>query len=190
MTRSSSRKRRDRACGDPHARRSERENAVEPAFDFEGFYRAHAIEITAFARRRAPAHDAEDFAQEAFLRALEDGTIATAASPKTYLNRIVANLIVDEHRKTRIRSRVSDNEADHLAVEDPSQSEASIQSRLELRQLCELLKLLPRPCQKAFLLYWIDDLDHCEIALRLGVTVRTVERYLNKARAFLVRRIV
>ncbi|ARN80791.1 RNA polymerase sigma factor [Methylocystis bryophila] len=189
MTRSTFKKQRDRASDDPRSCSSGQETAKEPSFDFDAFYRAYAKPARAFARRRARSHDAEDFVQEAFLRAFEDGAIATAASPQTYLHRIVANLIIDEHRKARSRSRYRDDEADQHSVEDPGETEASVQSRLELRQLCGFLSLLPLPCRKAFSLYYIDGLNHCEISMRLGVTVRTVDRYLNKVRAFLIQKI-
>ncbi len=182
MTLSSSKKRRD-AC------RSVRETAAEPTFDFDAFYRAYVTPAKAFARRRARSLDAEDIVQEAFLRALEDGAIAKAESPQTYFNRIVSNLIIDEHRKARVRSRHFDDVANRLQVEDPGETEASVQSRLELRQLCELLTLLPPRCRSAFSLYYIDGLNHCEISVRLGVTVRTVDRYLNRVRAFLIEKI-
>lgn len=187
--RSSPKKRRDPACSSPRACCSVRNTTEEASFDFEGFYRDFATRAKAFASRRTRSHDAEDIVQEAFVRAIEDGAIATAASPQTYLHRIVANLIIDEHRKDRVRSRYSDDEADQLAVEDPGQTEAGVQSRLELRQLCEHMSLLPAPCRKAFSLYYIDGLNHCEISLRLGVTIRTVDRYLNKVRQFLIQRI-
>ena len=189
MTRSTSKKRRAHASCGPRPCASARETAEGPSFDFDAFYRAYVKPAKAFARRRARSLDAEDFVQEAFLRALEDGAIATVASPQTYLNRIVANLIIDDHRKARVRLRYSDDEADHLSVKDPGETEASVQSRLELRQLCELLSLLPQPCRKAFSLYYVDGLNHCEISMRLGVTVRTVDRYLNKVRAFLIQKI-
>jgi RNA polymerase sigma factor (sigma-70 family) len=189
MTRSTSKNRRVQASSGPRPCISERESAEAPPFDFDAFYRAYVKSAKAFARKRGRTLDAEDFVQEAFLRALEDGAITTAASPQTYLHRIVANLIIDDHRKSRVRSRYLDEEADHLSVEDPSETEASVQNRLELRQLCEFLSLLPPPCRKTFSLYYIDGLNHGEISMRLGVTVRTVDRYLNKVRAFLIQKI-
>ena len=187
MTGPTSKKRRDRGCSAPHACSSAREpSEQQPLFNFDAFYRAYVKPARAFARRRARSSDAEDVVQEAFLRALEDGAIATAAAPQKYLRRILANLIIDEHRKVRVRSRYSDDEANYLLVEDPGETEASVQGRLELRQLCELMCSLPLPCRKAFSLYYIDGFNHCEISLRLGVTVRTVDRYLNKVRAFLI----
>lgn len=186
MTRSTSKKRRAHVGPDPRSQSSAREIAEAPTFDFDAFYRAYVKSAKAFARKRGQAFDAEDFVQEAFLRALEDGAITTATSPKTYLHRIVANLIIDDHRKARVRSRYLDDEADHFSVEDPNETEASVQNRLELRQLCGFLSLLPPPCRKAFALYYIEGLNYGEIATRLGVTIRTVDRYLNKVRAFLI----
>jgi len=186
--RSSKKQHRDRDCGCPVCC-ARQETSEGTAFDFEAFYRAYATQAKAFARKRARSHDAEDFVQEAFLRAYEEGAIETALSPQSYLHRIVTNLIIDEHRKARVRSRYSDDEADQLSVEDPAETEARVQSRLELRQLCDLLSVLPPACRKAFSLYWIDGLNQCEISRQLGVTPRTVDRYLNKVREFLVQSI-
>ncbi len=185
MARPSSKKRRDPACGSARRCNSGSESVEEPPFDFDAFYRAYVAQAKAFARRKARSLDAEDIVQEAFLRALEDGAITTAASPRKYLNRVVANLIIDEHRKAQVRSRYSDDGANHSEVEDPGETEASVQNRLELRQLCELLSQLPAPCRSAFSLYYIDGLNHCEISVRLAVSVRTVDRYLKTVRAFL-----
>lgn len=188
MTRSLRKRRANASCG-PQPCSPLREAAEELPFSFDVFYRAYAKPAKAFARKRAPSLDAEDVVQEAFLRALEDGAIATVASPQTYLRRILSNLIIDEHRKARVRAHYADDDADHQSLEDPCDAEASVQSRLELRQLCEHMSLLPVPCREAFSLYYIDGLNHCEISQRLGVTVRTVDRYLNKVRAFLTQKL-
>jgi RNA polymerase sigma-70 factor (ECF subfamily) len=141
----------------------------------------------AFARRQTRSLDPEDVIQEAFLRALEDRSIAASEHPRTYFHRIVSNLIIDEHRKAQVRSRYSDDEADPLLVEDPCDAEAKLQSRFELQHIGELLILLPLPCRKAFCLHYINGLSHYEISEHLGVTVRTVDRYLNRARELLAR---
>ena len=52
---------------------------------------------------------------------------------------------------------------------------------MELRRLQASLRELPPLCRAAFLLNRIEDLTHAEIAARLGVSVRTIDRYMVKA---------
>ena len=52
---------------------------------------------------------------------------------------------------------------------------------MELRRLQASLAELPPLCSDAFLLNRIEDLTHAEIAARLGVSVRTIDRYMVKA---------
>ncbi|PWB82458.1 MAG: RNA polymerase subunit sigma-24 [Methylocystaceae bacterium] len=156
----------------------------------ERLYRSHAGELRAFTRRRVGAQDAEDIVQDAYLRALQEGDVASIHCHRAYLFRIAANLTIDAARKAQVRARYADGEGNAPATTEPEQqSEAAIEAFVELRQLCAHLDELPPPCRKAFLLFWLDDLDHSETALQLGVTVRTVNRYLSRALEHLQRRV-
>lgn len=155
----------------------------------ESLYRSHAGELKAFTRRRIGALEAEDIVQDAYLHALEQGNVASTRQPRAYLFRIAANLTIDATRKARVRSRYAGAKAIQAPGACAHEGEATVESFVELRQLCAHLDDLPPPCRKAFLLYWIDDLDHSETARRLGVTVRTVERHLSRAREHLERRV-
>lgn len=156
----------------------------------ESLYRSHARELRAFTRRRVGAHEAEDIVQDAYLHALQEGSVLSSRHPRAYLFRIAANLTIDATRKARVRSRYAENKTMfQISDESAHETEATIESLIELRQLCAHLDGLPLPCRNAFLLYWISDLDHSETARRLGVTVRTVERHLLKAREHLQRRV-
>ena len=52
---------------------------------------------------------------------------------------------------------------------------------MELRRLYAPLSELHPLCRDAFLLNRIEDLTHAEIAARLGVSVRTIDRHMVKA---------
>lgn len=53
---------------------------------------------------------------------------------------------------------------------------------MELRRLRASLCELPQLCREAYLLNRIEELSHAEIAERLGVSARTVDRYMARAR--------
>lgn len=154
--------------------------------EFDRLYRSHTRQLTAFARRRVGALEAEDIVHDAYIRALHEESVTRVPCQSAFLFRIVANLTVDTARKALVRSRYAN---ERLMNSQPAQEPAaSIEDRVELRQLCVQLDELPPVCREAFLLYFIEDLDHAETAQRLGVTVRTVARHLTRARRHLRRR--
>lgn len=155
--------------------KARRANTPERALD--GFYRTHARALRGFARRRVGREEAEDLVHDAYVRLLQLGE--TAKLEREYLYRIASNLAVDAVRKVRVRSR--------HAVEDPeycasvASPETIFESSMELRRLRVFLDELSPPCREMFLLNRIGDLTHAEIAERMGVSVRTVERRIAQA---------
>ena len=147
-----------------------------------GLYEAHADELHGFARRRAGRQEAEDVVQDTYLHLLQRGNAATLEHPRAYLFRITANLAVDLARKARIRLRYADDGFEFDSNADtPPDPEAAAIGAMELRRLYASLSELNPRCRDAFLLNRIEDLTHAEIAARLGVSVRTIDRHMVKA---------
>jgi RNA polymerase sigma factor (sigma-70 family) len=147
-----------------------------------GLYQAHANELHGFARRRVGRQEAENVVQDTYLHLLQRGTAASLKQPRPYLFRIAANLAVDMARKTKVRLRYA-GEGFALAciAEAPASPEAAAGGAMELRRLQASLAEMPPLCRDAFLLNRIEDLTHAEIAARLGVSVRTIDRHMVKA---------
>jgi RNA polymerase sigma factor (sigma-70 family) len=120
--------------------------------------------------------------QDTYLHLLQRGTAASLEQPRPYLFRIAANLAVDMARKTKVRLRYA-GEGFALAcnAEAPASPEAAAGGAMELRRLQASLAELPPLCRDAFLLNRVEDLTHAEIAARLGVSVRTIDRHMVKA---------
>ncbi len=126
------------------------------------------------------AADAEDLAQEAWIKLARNGAAALAA-PVPYLLRIARSLSVDYHR-TRKTLLTSHDIADILEVadEDPSPAEV-LEERDQIRHLTRIIDSLPERQRKILLAVRIDQRRHADIARELGVTTRTVEMDLRKA---------
>jgi RNA polymerase sigma-70 factor (ECF subfamily) len=63
-------------------------------------------------------------------------------------------------------------------AEAPASPEAATGGAMELRRLHASLAELPPLCRDAFLLNRVEDLTHAEIAGKLGVSERTIDRYM------------
>lgn len=70
---------------------------------------------------------------------------------------------------------------------------ATLQSRQELELLCRTIEALPERCRLVFVMHKIHALPHAEVAARLGISHKTVEKHLRlgmaACRAALQRRV-
>jgi RNA polymerase sigma-70 factor (ECF subfamily) len=147
----------------------------------ESLYQAHAPELQRFARRRIGPQDAEDIVQDAYLHLLQKEQFESLEHPRAFLFRIASNLSVDAIRKTRTRSRHAECEiALHSGVAYADNIEAA-EDAIEMQRFHAYMEELPPACREAFLLNRIDGFTHSEIAKKLGVSIRTVDRHMVRA---------
>jgi RNA polymerase sigma-70 factor, ECF subfamily len=126
--------------------------------------------------------DAEDIAQEAFLRILDSvDRYQPTASFRTYLYRIVTRLCFDFSRKKSFRRY---KQLSNLPEERPSPEETSTadERAVVVRQA---LDSLPSAQKMAVILRYYEDLSYREIAAILKTTDKGIERLLARARVSL-----
>lgn len=130
--------------------------------------------------------DAEDLVQEAFLRLhsfLADGH--EVRQPEGFLVRTALNLAVDARRRNTRERRdhfVSDT-LEELALVDPSPSpEEIISAEKRLTQMRAVLdsQLSPRT-REVFFLHRLEGFTHEEIAERMNMSLRSVEKHIARA---------
>ncbi|CAG8871188.1 putative RNA polymerase sigma factor FecI [Pseudomonas fluorescens] len=144
----------------------------------EHYYR----ELVSFlCARLGSRHAAEDVAHDAFLRVLDRAGSQPIEQPRAFLYRTALNLIVDRHRRQRVRQTES---LDVLDSEERWHSPApsvdmQLDERLELLQ--RALAELAEPCRHCFLLRKLDGLSHQQIAKRLGLSRSLVEKHIVNA---------
>ncbi len=139
-------------------------------------------------RRLRRPQDAEDLAQEVFMRLsrIDDGEFVE--NPRAYLFGIASHVVFEFRMRGRLKEwLVFDSDAAEAAAEQPSQSARDeLAERLSLQQqLTAALGRLP-PLQLAvFLLHKRDGYSYEEIAGRLGLSVRRIESHIAQARSLL-----
>jgi RNA polymerase sigma factor (sigma-70 family) len=141
-----------------------------------------------FVRRIARSSaDSEDIVQEAYLRLLESTGRGRVTSQLGYLLVIARNLVADAGRRSRVDSKRT--VALQVLSQQLNPAEPSAEELVFVEQavdkLTGALRALPQRPRQVFLLHRFRAMPHVEIAQRLGVTTRTVERDLALALAHL-----
>jgi RNA polymerase sigma factor (sigma-70 family) len=153
---------------------------------FERYYR----ELLNFLTRKVNDRDiAADLVQESFVRIYAAQQAGQAVrNPRALLYRTARNLVVDQHRRTGVRREVSpltnDEDVPDLdAIAGPTALEPDtiLASREGLAAVLSTIDQLPPRCREAFILYKFDGLSYAEIAMQMGISVRTVEMQLQIA---------
>lgn len=145
------------------------------------YERVHA---TAF-RLLGNPEDAEDLAQECFVRAFRSlGFYRGEGSFAGWLRRILVHLAQDRYRSQGTRPPVSSLSADHPGGREPH---AHVEGRELRRALADAMEVLPPPLRAALLLRTRERLEYEEIAGLTGVTAETARTRVMKARRALLR---
>ncbi len=127
------------------------------------------------------AHDAEDLAQEAFVKAYQNiGRFRIAEPFGPWIGRIVTNLALDvlKHRRKFRHEELAETErAARRDDADVAAMSNDIASRIDaaIESLPEMQRLVAR-------LHLVEEMEHAEIATVLDVSEGTVRSHLSHAR--------
>ena len=126
-------------------------------------------------------HDIEDVAQESFLRAFKAGMTYRIDQPKSFLFSIAKNVAISQlRRKSR---QITDYIEDHSgpdALHDEWTLEEDAMARERLGIQCDAVASLSPQCRRVYILRKVQGRTHKEIADRLGISCKTVEKHLYK----------
>ncbi len=136
-------------------------------------YRQRAVRLAAHVLRRP--EEAEDVAQEAFIRAFQSlRGFRAEAQFYTWLYHIVVRVCLDRRRLARWDAETAVVESAHPAAEEKTETRLLVES---------LLDSLSPPMRAALVLREMEGLEYEEIAQVLGIPVGTVRSRLHAARA-------
>lgn len=138
------------------------------------------------AKRVRCDEDANDLAQEAFLRMHKFQQSRELDNARAFLFRTANNLAVDQLRRARVHDRYLSTEMlpEHSDEEDdkfaPS-AERTVSAEQELDKIYQVLDRMPPKVRRAFVLHRDRDLSYSEIAAEMGVSNSMVEKYIIEA---------
>jgi RNA polymerase sigma-70 factor (ECF subfamily) len=126
--------------------------------------------------------DVEDIVQETFLRAYESEKSQPIRSPRSFLFKVAKNLALNEldRKSAQLMSYVADMEALPLVDRQPS-VEDDVEQQQKLAACAVAIASLSKQGQRALVMRKVFGFSHKEIARRMGISVRTVEKHLAKA---------
>jgi RNA polymerase sigma factor (sigma-70 family) len=143
---------------------------------------AHEGALVRYLLRTWPhRQDVNDLRQDAYVRVYEAAAKARPQSPKSFLFATARHLMTDRIRRQRIVSidSVGDLDSLNVTMEDLSPEERT-SAHQELRCLAEAIDLLPPKCREVVWMRRVDDLPQKEVAARLGIAQKTVEKHVMK----------
>lgn len=135
---------------------------------------------SALMRRGRTEHEAEDLAQEAWIKMARYEQDHVIEEPEAFFMRTALNLSIDAHRM-----RISHGE--EVAVEDvvlidtaPSAADAMF-AKERVARLSHCLSRLSPKTREIFLSHRVDEMTYLEIASQHGLSISTVEKHVTRA---------
>lgn len=125
-------------------------------------------------------HDAEDAAQETFLRALRSGKLRGITDARAWLAKIAWRTALDHRRKDEIGfESIAEPASAALDAEDQMLREE--RSRI----LHEVIRSLPRELQEVVTLSTVQELSGADVAAILGIPEPSVRTRMHRARTLM-----
>jgi RNA polymerase sigma factor (sigma-70 family) len=150
----------------------------------ETMHARHAKDLRRFLNRYLSSdEDIDDCVQEAFLRVWERSRRGSIGDNlRAYLFTTALNVVRDKRRRENVRQKglhvdLSENEDDLRSREQ----EADFYWREALRRIEKELPNLSPATRRVFLMLHVEHLSYEEIAAKLGISRRTVERHIERA---------
>ncbi|RZA17847.1 MAG: sigma-70 family RNA polymerase sigma factor [Lysobacteraceae bacterium] len=125
--------------------------------------------------------EVHDLRQEVYARVYEAAGKALPTQPKAFLFASARHLLADRARRARVVSiePMGDFEPSHVLVDDVS-PERWCGGRQALKRLSDAFDRLPDRCREVVWLRRVEELSQKEVALRLGISEKTVEKHIAK----------
>lgn len=146
-------------------------------------YHNHFNELRHYLARKLDCPEAgRDAAQDVFLRLLVKPPVAPIHNPRGFLFQTAKNFAIDLLRAGNSRPLLVPIEDHQGTLLDPVSDPARIiEARQRLHALASGIEALPPKCRSVFFLHRFEGLTQDEIAGRVGISAKMVEKHLARA---------
>jgi RNA polymerase sigma factor (sigma-70 family) len=145
-------------------------------------YLAHNRELNHFLSRRVSEQEVADLLQETWLHFIKLADTDAVRTPRSFLYKIAANVAIDYGRKVKRSSQFTVEEQDFDQLPSPLPApDAVVEQTWQFERFAEVLQELPELRRQAFIMNKMEGMTHAEIALKLGISEKSVQRTIMKA---------
>jgi RNA polymerase sigma-70 factor (ECF subfamily) len=120
----------------------------------------------------------EDITQDVFLKVWENRENLKGNSIQSYLYTIASNLLKNHYKKNRVSFNFVNSQLKHPASESP---EYVLEMKEFNKKLQKVLASIPEKSRVVFLMNRMDGFTYEEIANKLNISVKAVEKRMHKA---------
>lgn len=124
--------------------------------------------------------EAQDVAQEAYVRLLQLEQGSAVSFLRAHLFAIAGNLAIDRLRQRQVRERNSPQEFFEDLLTRPGPDRIAL-AQQELDLIKSALRELPEKCRRAFMLHVFAEKSVVEIAEQMQLTDRMIRHYIARA---------
>jgi len=132
--------------------------------------------------------DIEDVIQEMYAKFLTLETLETIRFPRQYALLTARAIVIDHIRHSRVVSITSSGNLEMLEVPTPeANGEERVEFREEVRAVTSALDQLPKMCRETLILRRVEGLPQKEVARRLNISEKTVEKHMANGVRMLIK---
>lgn len=150
---------------------------------FRELFLSNRRALLRYLNRRVGRENAPDLLQETFVRLLSRETTAEIVDPPAYLRRTAGNLANDFARhRDREQKLVDPASAESIdAASDEPGADNLIEHAQRSARLAETVASLPPRCREIFEMRVSQNMSQRDIAIKLGISRKTVEQHFHLA---------
>ncbi|MBB4036195.1 RNA polymerase sigma-70 factor (ECF subfamily) [Dysgonomonas hofstadii] len=148
---------------------------------FKLYYDANVSHLILFANRFVPIDTAKDLIHDLFLEIWENLDSFEKLPTRSYLFKAVKNRCINYLKREQVR----ENYISYIQVENKlvgleyyDSFEKLLVEKEGIQEIYNQIEALPDKCKQIFKLAYFEDKKNAEIAIILGLSVRTVEHQL------------
>ncbi len=132
--------------------------------------------------------DVEDVIQEMYAKFLTLPSLEAIRYPRQYALLTAKAIIIDHVRHSRVVSITSSGNLELLEIPEPdANSEERMEFQQEIRAVTAALDQLPAMCRETLVLRRIEGLSQREVARRLKISEKTVEKHMANGVRLLIK---
>jgi len=123
--------------------------------------------------------DIEDVIQETYARFMTHPSLDSIRYPRQYALLTARAIIIDHVRHSRVVSITSSGNLEMLEIPAPDiNSEERVEFQQEIQAVMTALDQLPKMCRETLVLRRVEGLPQREVARRLNISEKTVEKHM------------